>query len=153
MACLDTLKRHLEPGGVLAIHLDHQDVGWLAEVRGPKRGVFTNGGAVTHPATGHLVRAAHAWSYEPATQTASVVTSWEEIDGEGRVVGRWQRAPMRLHCLFRFEMEHLLRRAGYTIQAVYGDFGRGALRDESAEMIWVARLEQGCVSEGTDRRR
>jgi ubiquinone/menaquinone biosynthesis C-methylase UbiE len=28
-ACLECIRRHLPPDGVLAIHLDHQDVDWL----------------------------------------------------------------------------------------------------------------------------
>jgi hypothetical protein len=41
--------------------------------------------------------------------------------------------------VFRFEMEHLLARAGFEVEAVYGDFFRHELQDESTEMIWVVR--------------
>jgi ubiquinone/menaquinone biosynthesis C-methylase UbiE len=30
VACLEGIKRHLRPGGVLVVHLDHQDLSWLA---------------------------------------------------------------------------------------------------------------------------
>jgi hypothetical protein len=46
---------------------------------------------------------------------------------------------MALHCVFRFEMEHLLARTAFEIQAVYGDFTKNELNDASSEMIWVAR--------------
>jgi hypothetical protein len=46
---------------------------------------------------------------------------------------------MALHCVFRFEMEHLLARTGFEIQAMYGDFLKNKLSDNSSEMIWVAR--------------
>jgi hypothetical protein len=36
-------------------------------------------------------------------------------------------------------MEHLLARAGFDVEAVYGDFYGELLKDESTEMIWVAR--------------
>jgi len=36
-------------------------------------------------------------------------------------------------------MEHLLPRAGYAVEALYGDFARGSLEDWSTDMIWVAR--------------
>jgi hypothetical protein len=36
-------------------------------------------------------------------------------------------------------MEHLLGRAGFEIEAVYGDFFRGVLKDDSSNMVWVAR--------------
>ena len=53
---------------------------------------------------------------------------------------RWERGPIPLHSMFRYEMEHLLTRVGFAVEAVYGDFYRGELRDESSEMIWVARV-------------
>jgi hypothetical protein len=36
-------------------------------------------------------------------------------------------------------MEHLLARASFIVEAVYGDFFRQALQDDSSEMIWVAK--------------
>ena len=68
--------------------------------------------------------------------------AWEEIGPDGQVIDRWERAPIRLHCVFRFEMEHLLVRAGFQIEAPYDDFFRGDLQDESTEMVWVAQHEQ-----------
>ena len=41
----------------------------------------------------------------------------------GQVVSeRIESAVKRLHCVFRFEMEHLLLRAGFEVEALYGDF-------------------------------
>jgi len=45
---------------------------------------------------------------------------------------------MALRCVFRFEMEHLLARTGFEMQAVYSDFFKSQLNDVSSEMIWVA---------------
>ena len=81
----------------------------------------------------------HAWWYEPATQTAVSHKIWEALEEDGRVVERVDRGRIRLHVVFRFEMEHLLARAGVEVEAVYGDFFRNELRDDSSEMIWVAR--------------
>ena len=141
-ACLQCVLQHLEPGGMLVVHLDHmnsENVRWLGELTGKKKGVFETGEQFTHPRTGCQVRTKRAWSYEPATQTAIVQTIWEEIGFGGDIVSRWDRGPIRLHCVFRFEMEHLLKRAGFEIEQVYGDFSRQELQDDSTEMIWVAR--------------
>lgn len=70
--------------------------------------------------------------------------AWEELDANGKVVSRWERGPIRLHCVFRFEMEHLLGTVGFEIEAVYGDFFRGELRDDSSESIWVAKNRSTC---------
>ena len=141
MACLACVRRHLTPGGVLVVHLDHLDVAWLGELVTGQAGILTPPQEVIHPKTGRRVRTTQAWSYERSTQTASLTTVWEEIGANGTVVDRWQRGPMPLHCICRFEMEHLLARAGFAVTALYGDFGRGALTDESSEMVWVTRKQ------------
>ena len=139
VACLECIRRHLHPGGLLVVHLDHQDVSWLGELLGEKGGRFEKAEQFRHPESGRQVRTSRSWSYEPAGQTAICQTVWEELETDGRVVNRWQTRPIRLHCVFRFEMEHLLARAGFAVEAVYGDFSRHALGDDSSEMVWVAR--------------
>jgi SAM-dependent methyltransferase len=143
VACLECIRRHLTPAGTLVVHLDHmnvENVRWLGDLCDEEGGVFKPAEQVHHPRTGRQVRAWRAWSYEPATQTATARTAWEELDAEGQVVNRVERHPVRLHCVFRFEMEHLLARTGFEIAAVYGDFFRNGLQDASPGMIWVARL-------------
>jgi hypothetical protein len=78
------------------------------------------------------------WSRYGETAISEVV--WEGLNEMGEVTKRWERGPLRFHCVFRFEMEHLLLRAGHDIQALYGDFFQHDLQDDSSEMVWVARL-------------
>jgi len=137
--CLECIIRHLFPEGWLVVHLDHQDASWLGNLPRQFSGTFSEWRELKHPSTGHTIRTANEWTYEPATQTASVTTAWEEIGSGEAVVQHWRRETMPLHCVFRFEMEHLLKRTGYAIEAVYGDFFKAALTDDSEGMIWVAR--------------
>ena len=51
----------------------------------------------------------------------------------GRIV---QAFPFRYFC--RFELEHLLARAGFRVAGLYGNFDRSPFTDESPEMIFVA---------------
>jgi hypothetical protein len=139
VACLDCIRRHLEPAGRLVLHLDHQDFAWLGGLCTGQGGAFGPASEVVDPTTGHRVRTARAWSYERSTQTATLVMAWEEIGRDGEILDRWQTGPLRLHCAFRFEVAHLLARAGFQVEALYGDFSRGKLRDDSSETIWVAR--------------
>lgn len=139
VATLESIKRHLVPGGTLVVHLDHLSVSWLGELAGDQGDVFKTAGMFTHPKTGRQIRTSQAWSYEPVSQTAISQTVWEAINANGEVADRWESGPLRFHCVFRFEMEHLLKRAGFEVDDVYGDFFRQELQDESSEMIWVAR--------------
>lgn len=52
---------------------------------------------------------------------------------EERMVFAWT-----LRYFFRYEVEHLLARCGFRVSAVYGDFDRSPLVDDSPEMIFVA---------------
>lgn len=140
VACLTCIRSHLIPGGKLVVHLDHQDLGWLWNLYKVDNGKFEARGEVPHPRSGNPISVSRAWSYEPCTQTASVSTILEECDAQGNLVQRWERGPVALHCIFRFEMEHLLARAGFTVLALYGSFERAPLQDDSSGMIWVSEI-------------
>lgn len=139
LACLERISACLAPGGLLVIHLDHQDVTWLGDLRGDLAGMYEPGEVFVDPLSGHHVQPTRAWAYEPSTQTAAVHTHWYEYDADNKLVTQWETGPVHLHCVFRFEMEHLLARAGYQIEEVYGDFYANPLHDDSTEMIWLAR--------------
>ena len=139
LASLRRILRHLLPGGRLVIHLDHQDYVWRGGLRGRAGGRFELAGQVEEIGTGRLIRRARAWSFEPATQTAISRSRWEILEADGTHRETLEGTPVRLHCLFRFEMEHLLASLGMAAEAVHGDFQRGELSDNSSEMIWVAR--------------
>jgi SAM-dependent methyltransferase len=137
-ACLKSVEKHLHPEGRVVIHLDHQSVAWLGDLARDKGGVFEEAEKFTHPETGRSIYTSRAWSYEPSTQTAIAQTVWQERGEGGKVVEQWESGPIRLHCVFRFEMEHLLVRTGFIVRALYGSFFREPLTDASEEMIWVA---------------
>jgi ubiquinone/menaquinone biosynthesis C-methylase UbiE len=139
VTCLECIRRHLAPGGLLVVHLDHLDVSWLGELTGDKAGILEPAGEFVHPKTGRQIRTLCSWSYEPATQTAIARTVWEELGASGEVTERWETGSVRLHCVFRFEMEHLLARTGFVVEALYGDFFGQELRDDHSEMIFFAR--------------
>lgn len=141
MECLETLKCHLAPGGVLIFHIDHQNVAWLGEVSGEKAGVFEPGSEVTDSLTGQRWRSFSSWRYEPATQTATADKYYEKLGSNGEVLARIERGPLHFHCVFRTEMEHLFARAGFSVLALYGDFERNPLQNLSSEMIWIVSLK------------
>jgi hypothetical protein len=53
-----------------------------------------------------------------------------------RLVFAW---PLRY--FFRYEVEHLLARCGFKVAALYGNFDRTAISDDSPEMIFVAEIQ------------
>lgn len=100
-------------------------------------------GLPVHPASGQRYRKANCWTYDPATQIATNHIQWEQVDEKGATDQTWPMAPMRLRVFAGSVVEELLYRAGYTIEAVYGDFFKGKLADCSEQMIWVGRNTTG----------
>jgi len=139
LACLNAARRHLIPNGLLVVHLDHLDPAWLGTIAGDEAGVFHPGGEFIHPTTGHTIRTLHAWSYDRATQTATLETIWDVASEREKVEERLESGPTHFHCFFPSEMMHLLNRCGFGPEAVYGDFQRKELTRESSEMIWIAK--------------
>lgn len=139
LACLACLFRHLRPGGTLVVHLDHQDLQWLAGLPATVGSQFKPAPEIVDQVSGHRFDVRKAWSYEPSTQTATVVSEVQEHGAQGERLGFWRTEPLRLHCVFRVEMEHALRHAGFEAVEVFGGFERQPLGDDSREMIWQAR--------------
>ncbi len=139
LKCLAQIKQHLVPGGLAVIHLDPPDIRWLADLIGKREDACKTGSILTHPVSGQKFRQTTEWTYEPSTQTSTCQNDWHRVDESGNILQTWKREPMRFHCFFRFEMEHLLRRSGFIIEALYGDFSKNALGNESPHMIWIAK--------------
>ena len=141
--CLEQIKRHLVPDGLAVIHIDFQDFTWLAGLIAQKEPVYEKGAILIHPTTKDKFQPSFAWEFEPSTQTATVRAIYEQINENGDVIQVWEMQPARLHCIFPFEMEHLLKRAGFSIEAVYADFFKNELSRDSDQMIWIVKNETG----------
>jgi SAM-dependent methyltransferase len=78
-------------------------------------------------------------AFHRAEQRNDVEMIFYVTDAQGkeeRLVFAWT-----LRYFFRYEVEHLLARCGFRVSAVYGDFDRSPLVDNSPEMIFVAEAE------------
>ncbi len=138
MQCLRQIKKHLMPGGLVVIHLDPPAIDWMADLVGPRQQACETGSILTHTATGGRFRQTAEWTYEPSTQTFTCRNDWHRVDESGNILQTWHRSPMRFHSFFRYEMEHLLKRAGFSVEALWGDFHRNEFGDGSPHAIWIA---------------
>lgn len=71
-----------------------------------------------------------------ATQSNYVTYIYDEMDALGQVTRRVMRFTMRW--LYRYELEHLLARAGFMLRSVYGTYDLDDYTSESPRMIAVA---------------
>ena len=140
LSCLRCIRGHLVPAGRLAIDIFNPDIVVMGQWLGAKRGgIERRRDDYTDPRSGRTVKAWETRTYHPGTQEVASDFIDERLDEEGVVVSKVYRG-LKLRYTFRYEMEHLLVRTGFEVEALYGDCFGGQFEDTSPEMVWVARL-------------
>ena len=136
MACLASAHRHLEPGGTLALDVFNPslqrliDPRYLQELEPEPTFVMPDGRSV--------VRTDRNASVDLVNQIIHAELIYYVTHPDGARQRLVHDFPMRY--FFRYEMEHLLVRGGFQVEAVYGDFDRSPVGVEAAsELVFVAR--------------
>jgi SAM-dependent methyltransferase len=134
LSCLHAVHRHLAPGGRFVFDVFHPNPRYLHDPEYlEEREEF---GEVPLRNGGSFRRAWRIAAYRRAEQINEIEFIYYLTHPDGtkeRIV-----EPFPLRYFFRYELEHLLARTGFCVAALYGDFDRSPLRDDSAEMILVA---------------
>ena len=135
LACLDSIRRHLVPGGTLILDLFNPSLEAL--VRPP--GVEAEDTPETLLPDGRrLSRSFRIVSQDRAAQANQVELIYQVTHPGGRTERLVHGFTMRY--LFRYEAEHLLVRAGFEIAALYGGYDRSRFGvTYPGELIFVAR--------------
>jgi len=130
---LSHIRRHLTPGGLLLLDLFNPDLSRLLDMHGQ----MALDKVMADPDTGHRLMRFHADKVDLGQQTIDVTFVVDDISAEGHV----QRTlfPFTVRYLFRYELELLLRHAGFEIEAIYGSYDLDEYAGESEKMIAVAR--------------
>jgi hypothetical protein len=79
-------------------------------------------------------------SIDLAAQVRVIRSAYEVVADDGTVTKRFVEWPFRY--TYRFEAEHLLERAGFEIEAVYGGYRREPFASESRTMLFLARRRE-----------
>lgn len=122
LSTLAAAHQALAPGGRLALNVFNPNIlmiaGWMR--RDPDEWV-----------QGEFGREQRA--YKPSAQTNRTVQRTRDEDGVEH------RLEFELRYLHRFELEHLLVRSGFEIEALYGDHMGAPFGETSTEIVIVAR--------------
>jgi SAM-dependent methyltransferase len=131
LSCLASVRRALAPDGLFAFDVFVPNLARIARVEEPEyeEGGFRDGDDELACFTS--VRR------DVTTQVQDVTMRWERRR-DGAVVGE-EIERFRMRWYHRFELEHLLARAGFEIVALYGGFDRRPYDHVSGEMVIVAR--------------
>jgi SAM-dependent methyltransferase len=136
LACLARIRQHLVKGGRLAFNIFNPDIVMM----GRRIADLANAGfdISTYVSAGRRVRQRASPVYRRAEQLIEEERAADELSDEGAIISR-QSKTLRLRYIFRYEMEHLLVRSGFEVEALYGWFDGRPFADDSTEMVWVAR--------------
>ena len=141
LACLRCVHQHLAPEGRFAFEVESPNIVAMAEWLTSKNGTYQRrpNRDYRDPKTGNRVESWGSAEYHPSVQQRVGHSFTDEVDEAGVVVRRQYGRPMTLRYFHRYEMEHLLARAGFVVEALYGDLHKNPYRGNSPDMIWVAR--------------
>ena len=130
MAALGQIHAALEPGGLLALDLFNPD---------PRELLRHNNEIVLDKtftlADGTPVQKFVAQSVDMAAQISHVTFIYDELT-DGLV--RRTTLPFAMRWLYRYELEHVLARCGFALEAVYGSYTFDDYDQNSALMLVVA---------------
>lgn len=134
---LERIAVHLRPAGVLVLDLLNPTPAWLSVPPGTLRQDLVE----EVPGLGVLTRVECPVRTDLAEQVRVIRSTYEIVDGDGRVTKRLVEWPFRF--TYRFEAEHLLERAGFRVEAVYGGYRGEPFTSDAEHLVLVARLGPG----------
>jgi hypothetical protein len=134
LSLLACARRHLEPGGKIALDVFHPDLKRLATPASPDEIEDTTEHELTDGR--RLRRTFRLTAKSIAEQTNDAELIYYVRNTDGNVTRIVHSFPLRY--FFRFELEHLLARAGLQITEFFGDFDRSPFTGASPEMIVIA---------------
>ncbi len=144
VSCLESVRRHLQTeregfgqrGGRLILDVFQTDAERMHDPAYQEEGLVSE---YSMPDGRHVRIMERVTAFHRAEQRNDVEMIFYVTDARGkeeRLVFAWT-----LRYFFRYEVEHLLARCGFKVSAVYGDFDRSPLKDDSPEMIFVAEAD------------
>jgi SAM-dependent methyltransferase len=130
LACLACVRRHLAPAGTFAFDVFGPKLDLMAAKERPEAE------QVRFEYEGEEIVRYDSVKHDHAAQVIHVEMRYERHAG-GRVVGE-ERVRFRMRYFFRYELEHLLARAGFEEVQIYGGFDRRPW-EYPCEQVVVAR--------------
>ncbi|MFN2291005.1 MAG: class I SAM-dependent methyltransferase [Anaerolineae bacterium] len=133
MASLQRIFEHLNPGGLLLLDLFNPDLERLLDFRGQ----LVLDKVMIDPASGRRLLKFRTETVDLAQQIIEVTYVVDEVGEQGAV----QRTlfPFRMRYLFRYELELLLRHAGFELESIYGSYDLDEFDSASDCLVAIAR--------------
>jgi SAM-dependent methyltransferase len=136
--CLECVRKHLKEDGVFILNLWAARPSDIAQNAGSQQSGFHLAGR--HPIPDTECDLVHYCSshFDEHCQRITEEHLLHEVDERGTVLSTSTLPLVRAWATPR-EMEHLLRAAGFEVEALFGDFDCHPLSSTSTEMIWIVK--------------
>jgi SAM-dependent methyltransferase len=136
VSCLECAHRHLAPGGRLVLDVFNPSMPQLVEERYLHE--YGEEPEFQMPDGRRIVRRNRVVSRDYFNQTIEGEFIYQIAHPDGRQERKLQRFQMRY--LFKYEMEHLLARCGFSVSQVFADFKKSPYGSQyPGDLIFVAR--------------
>ncbi|NOT06807.1 MAG: class I SAM-dependent methyltransferase [Gemmatimonadales bacterium] len=136
LACLATIRRHLVPGGQVILDLFNPSLEALTRPIGVESSPDAE---FTMPDGRAVVRRFRRVGQDRATQVNQEELIYDITHPDGRTERLIHAFLMRW--FYRFEVEHLLARAGFEVEQIYSDYDRSPFGAKyPGEILAVARV-------------
>ncbi len=132
LALLRAVRRCLPANGLIALDLVR-----VAPLFDEVQGVPVLQRAGVEPESGANVVKWMVRTLHPAIQQLELLSLYDLTWPNGETRRLMETVQLRYYS--RYELEHLLRRVGLAVEAVYGDYDLGELEDASPRLIVLAR--------------
>jgi ubiquinone/menaquinone biosynthesis C-methylase UbiE len=133
LAALARIRRHLNPGGLLVLDMFNPDLARLLDARGQ----VALAKVMSGPSAGRRTMRFYSDEVDLGQQLIHTTYIVDEIDAKGQV--KRTLFPFSLRYVFRYELELLLRHAGFEVEAIYGSYDLDRFSGDSEKLIAVAR--------------
>lgn len=131
LACLARVRAHLAPGGKFAFDVFNPKLAKMAQEADPEEV------DLTFRVDGREVKRFATVTRDRVRQVIDVTMRYVEERAAGAPLETTVAFTMRWY--WRYELEHLLHRAGFTDVTIYGDFDRSPVGPGSPAFVVVAR--------------
>lgn len=136
LACLTSIHRHLHAGGRVILDLFNPSIDYLANRQTGE--TLPEGPPVRLPGGRQLDRSFRIVAQDRFRQVNDIELIYDVTESDGRK--RRAVHQFRMRYLFRYEAEHLLARAGFSIENLYAGYDRSPYGSVyPGELIFVAR--------------
>jgi ubiquinone/menaquinone biosynthesis C-methylase UbiE len=132
-AALAAFRRHLRSGGILALHLFDPDLRFLLPGTAPPS---YRAQGTDRDTGGPIEAVVDTVSIDHVNQIRRELWRYRAFAADGTIAEE-EILELAIRWIFRWEMRHLLRLAGFSIEAEFSDF-QGSPPVYGKEQIWIA---------------